>query len=128
MLCGLGFLFLIFPQAKRFGFRLTLALACLMTMLGLPYIYLFDLSFSNRFVFASVPALVSLTLFSMHFYRTMTTKPVAPGRVAISFVLFLSAVWGNFVTVYSARYCAFGASAYCAFGAAPCVRIDVASS
>jgi len=111
VLCGLGFLFLTLPQAKRFGFRLTLALACLTTTLGLPYIYLFDLLFSNRFVVASVPALITLTLFSMHFYRTMTTKPVAQRRVAFSFALFLSAVWGNLITVYSAHYCAFGACA-----------------
>jgi len=59
----------------------------------------------------ALACLVTLTLFSMHFYRAMTTVPVAPGRVAFSFVLFLSAVWGNFITVYSAHYCAFGACA-----------------
>ena len=59
----------------------------------------------------ALACLVTLTLFSMHFYRAMTTKPVAQGRVAFSFVLFLSAVWGNFITVYSAHYCAFGACA-----------------
>ena len=111
VLCGLGFLFLILPLSKRFGFKLTLALACLTTTLGLPYIYLLGLSFSNRFVLASVPALVTLILFLMHFYRTMTTGPVIPGHVAFSFVLFLSAVWGNLITVYAAHYCAFGACA-----------------
>jgi hypothetical protein len=111
VLCGLGFLFLISPKAKRYSFRLTLSLACLMTALGLPYMFLLDLTFSNNFLLASAPAFISLILFCLHFYGMLRSKPVAAGQLIFSSLLLLSAIWGNFITVYSAHYCAFGACA-----------------
>ena len=109
ILSGLGFLCLLLPFSKKFSNRHILSIACLMTALGIPYMYIFDLAYSNHYLFAALPALVSLVFFMIYFSRFIHIRPIAYGQSIIASVFFVSAVWGNLIIVYFTNHCAFGA-------------------
>jgi len=107
----LGFICLLLPFSKRIQNRYVLSFACLMTALGLPYIYIFDLTYSNYYLFGALPAFASLMFFLKYFSRFFRTRPVAYSQAIIASFLFVAAIWGNFITILFIDHCAFGVCA-----------------
>lgn len=107
---GIGGVALLIPISKKIEGRFQLAIACLMVPLSIPYMLIFDLYTSGKYVFASIPPLVSLIMLIYYFklvfplMRRMTIE-----QITIAVVLIISITWAHYFNIFSAHGCFMGA-------------------